>query len=92
MADFAASLLDRLALFFGVPPWIVILTLIFLVALVAGMGHVVRGQTGGAPDWKRDPESMHDLSPNLRRARLQMIGAAIAMIFVGIIAVLNLIQ
>lgn len=94
MGDLPAVMMDRLSLIFGAPPWIAILTLIFIVALVAGMGMLVRDRArgGGRPNWRRDPEEMQDLSPRLRRARLQMIGAAIAMVFVGLVAVLNLFQ
>lgn len=94
MQDLTASVLDRLSLFFGAPPWIVILTLVFIVVLVLGIGIVLRegraSQRG--PDWDKDPDELQDLSPHLRRARLQMIAAAIAMVFIMIIAVLNLLS
>lgn len=92
MQDLAVSVIDRLSLLFEAPPWIVLLTLVFVVVLVVGIGIVLRegraSQKG--PNWERDPEEMQDLSPNLRRARMQMIAAAIAMVFILIIAALNL--
>ncbi len=92
MQDLAASIIDRLSLLFDAPPWIVLLTLVFVVVLIVGIGIVLRegraAQKG--PNWDRDPDEMRDLSPHLRRARLQMIAAGIAMVFILIIAALNL--
>ena len=90
MGDLIASLLDRLSLILGVPPWITVLTLVFAIVVIIGVGFVLRNRrAGGDPDWQRDPDEMEDLSPRLRQARLQMIAAAIAMAAIFAIAILS---
>lgn len=93
MFDFFNSIIEKLAITFGAPPWIVLLTLVFFVVLIVGIGMVLRDRVRGGqgPNWNRDPDQMKDLSPQLRQARMQMIAAGIAMGFILLIAVLNLI-
>lgn len=92
MFDFFNAAIEKLAITFGAPPWIVLLTLVFLIVLVIGVGMVLRdrARSGRGPNWERDPGEMRDLSPQLRQARMQMIAAGIAMTFILLIAVLNL--
>lgn len=91
MADGVQRLLSDLGLALGMPPWMVLLTLVFVVAVIAGVGLVLRDRGRfRPPDHERDPESLQDLSPELRRVRLQMLAAGAAMLGVILIAILNL--
>jgi len=79
MGDRIQSLLDRISILFGVQPWIVILTLVFLIGLLIGLRLLVRlgNQDRSLPDWRRDPDELPDLSPRLRQVRLQLIGTGL---------------
>lgn len=91
MADGIQRLLSDLGLALGMPPWMVLLTLVFVVALFFGVGLVLRdrGRLSRQPR-DRDPDSLPNLAPELRRARMQMLAAALAMLALIAIAVLNL--
>ncbi|MEQ8440579.1 MAG: hypothetical protein RIM33_11865 [Alphaproteobacteria bacterium] len=87
------TILDRLSIAFGAPPWMVVISLFFIAVILVGFSLFVRERYrgNGGPNWRRDPDEMEDLSPSLRRARMQMIAAVIGMFAIFVIAVLNLV-
>ena len=94
MSDAISRSLDKISLLLGVPPWVIVLAPVLLIALMIGVRLLVRnsGPDGLKLDWRRDPDELTDLSPHLRRARLQMIGAGIGMLALLFIALLGLLQ
>lgn len=90
--DWVNAKLESIAIMLGLPPWMVIVTLVFIVVLFMGVGLVVKDRAAGSRgyNWRRDPDDLPDISPQLRRARLQMLGAALAMVAVLILAIANL--
>lgn len=94
MSDAITRSLDKISLLLGVPPWVIVLALVLLIALMIGVRLLARysGPDGLKLDWRRDPDELTDLSPHLRRARLQMIGAGIGMLALLFIALLGLLQ
>lgn len=94
MSDAIASSLDRASLMLGVPVWVILLTLVFLIVMTVGIRLLVRNSDDADSklNWHRDPDELPDISPNLRRARMQMIAAALGMAALLFIALLSLLQ
>jgi hypothetical protein len=94
MPDVITRTLDRAAILLGVPPWVILVTLVFLIVMTIGIRLLARNSSndGWKMDWRRDPDELTDLSPHLRRARLQMIGAALGMLALLFIALVSLLQ
>lgn len=90
--EWVNATVERFAIMVGLPPWMVIVTLVFIVVLFIGVGLVFKDRAAGSRryNWRRDPDELPDISPQLRRARMQMLGAALAMVAVVIIAIANL--
>lgn len=83
MGDTFQYMMDRLAIMFQVQPWIIILTLIFLIMLFIGLRYVIRHHMRDKwmPDWNRDPDELPDLAPRLRQARIHIIAVVVGIIF-----------
>jgi Fe2+ transport system protein B len=94
MPDAIARSLDKASILLGVPVWIILLSLVFLIVMTIGIRLLARNNDDleSKLNWRRDPEEMTDLSPNLRRARMQMIGAGLGMVALLFIALLSLLQ
>lgn len=94
MPDAIARSLDKISILLGVPVWIILLTLVFLIVMTVGIRLLARTsqETDSKLDWRRDPDEMVDISPNLRRARMQMIGAGLGMVALLFIALFSLLQ
>ena len=94
MPDAIARSLDKVSILLGLPVWIILLTLVFLIVMTIGIRLLARNSDDSESklDWRRDPDEMADISPNLRRARMQMIGAGLGMVALLFIALLSLLQ
>ena len=66
MPDAIARSLDKVSILLGLPVWIILLTLVFLIVMTIGIRLLARNSDDSESklDWRRDPDEMADISPN----------------------------